>query len=70
MTSQIKKKKKIKINFSILIFTKYIYLKKVIATSGVNDVREVLDYYNKEIDPLETFKLNQVKLHVRNVNLL
>jgi len=36
---------------------------KMIATSGVQDVREVLDYYNKEIDPLDTFKLNQVKLH-------
>lgn len=35
---------------------------KMIANSGVSDVREVLDYYNKEIDPLDTFKLNQVKL--------
>jgi hypothetical protein len=36
----------------------------VLATSGVQDVREVLDYYNKELDPLETFKINQVKLKV------
>jgi len=35
----------------------------VIAASNVSDVREVLDYYNKEIDPLDTYKLNQVKLH-------
>lgn len=35
---------------------------KMIATSGVADVREVLDYYNKEIDPLDTFKMNQVRL--------
>jgi hypothetical protein len=37
---------------------------KVIAASGVEDVREVLDYYNKELDPLGAFKLNQVKLQV------
>lgn len=37
---------------------------EVIAASGVSDVREVLDYYNKELVPLDTFKLNQVKLHV------
>lgn len=36
----------------------------MIASSGVSDVREVLDHYNKEIDPLDTFKLNQVKLKV------
>ena len=36
----------------------------VIASSGVSDVREVLDYYNQEVNPLETFKLNQVKLKV------
>lgn len=36
---------------------------KMIASSGVADVREVLDYYNKEVDPLDTFKINQVKLH-------
>lgn len=35
---------------------------KMIATSNVSDVREVLDHYNKEIDPLDTFKLNQVRL--------
>ena len=36
----------------------------MLANSGVSDVREVLDYYNKELDPLDTFKLNQVKLKV------
>ncbi len=36
----------------------------MIANSGVADVREVLDYYNKEIDPLDTFKLKQVQLKV------
>lgn len=36
----------------------------MIASSGVSDVREVLDYYNQETDPLDTFKLNQVRLHV------
>lgn len=36
----------------------------MLATSGVQDVREVLDYYNGEADPLETFKINQVKLKV------
>jgi len=35
---------------------------KMIATSGVSDVREVLDFYNKEIDPLDSFKLKQAKL--------
>jgi hypothetical protein len=35
-----------------------------IAASGVEDVRDVLDYYNKETDPLEAFKINQVKLQV------
>lgn len=37
---------------------------KVLASSGVQDVREVLDYYNKELSPLDTFKENQVKLQV------
>lgn len=36
----------------------------MIATSGIADVRDVLDYYNSELDPLGTFKLNQVKLAV------
>ena len=35
---------------------------KVIASSGVADVRDVLDYYNTEVDPLDAFKMNQVKL--------
>ncbi len=35
----------------------------MIAASNVSDVRDVLDYYNKELDPLDTFKRNQVKLH-------
>ena len=37
---------------------------KVIAQSGASDVREILDYYNEQIDPLEAFKINQVKLQV------
>lgn len=37
---------------------------EVISASGVNDVRDVLDFYNKEIDPMETFKLKQVQLAV------
>jgi len=36
---------------------------KMIASSGVSDVREVLDYYNGETNPLDTFKMNQVRLH-------
>jgi hypothetical protein len=36
----------------------------VIANSGISDVREVLDYYNKEIDPLDAFKLNQARVAV------
>jgi hypothetical protein len=36
----------------------------VIAANDVADVRDVLDYYNKEINPLETFKMNQMKLQV------
>jgi mitochondrial import inner membrane translocase subunit TIM50 len=35
---------------------------KMIAASNVSDVREVLDYYNQESNPLDTFKLNQVKI--------
>ena len=37
---------------------------KFIATSGVDDVREVLDYYNGENDPLEAFKINFIKYQV------
>lgn len=37
----------------------------MIAASNVEDVREVLDYYNKEIDPLETFKIRQAKALVK-----
>ncbi len=40
------------------------FLTQAIAASGVEDVRDVLDYYNKETDPLEAFKINQVKLQV------
>ena len=36
----------------------------MISKSGISDVRGVLDHYNKEIDPLDTFKLNQAKLAV------
>ena len=39
----------------------------MIAASNVSDVREVLDYYNQESNPLDTFKLNQVKIAVNNV---
>ncbi|CAL1526194.1 unnamed protein product [Lymnaea stagnalis] len=35
---------------------------KTIAASGVDDVRPVLDYYNKFDDPLSAFKDNQRKL--------
>lgn len=35
---------------------------KLIANSGVSDVREVLDFYNKELDPLEAFKIKQVQI--------
>lgn len=34
----------------------------MIAASGVNDVREVLDYYNQEPNPLEAFKIKQIQL--------
>ena len=36
----------------------------MIAASNVQDVRDVLDYYNQELNPLDTFKLKQVQLHV------
>ncbi|ELU04538.1 hypothetical protein CAPTEDRAFT_220287 [Capitella teleta] len=35
---------------------------KTIATSGVDDVRSVLDFYNQSDDPLEAFKQNQIRL--------
>jgi hypothetical protein len=35
-----------------------------IATSEVEDVREVLDYYHQFDDPMEAFKENLQKLHV------
>ncbi len=36
----------------------------MIAASNVADVRDVLDYYNQETNPLDTFKLNQVRIAV------
>ena len=36
----------------------------MIAASNVADIRDVLDYYNQETNPLDTFKLNQVKIAV------
>jgi len=35
-----------------------------IATSEVQDVREVLDFYNQFDDPVEAFRENQRKLQV------
>ncbi|XP_066290189.1 mitochondrial import inner membrane translocase subunit TIM50-like [Branchiostoma lanceolatum] len=35
---------------------------RTIATSGVEDIRPVLDYYRSEDDPLEAFKRNQARL--------
>lgn len=40
------------------------YYKLAIANSNVADVRDVLDYYNQEPNPLEAFKINHVKLMV------
>jgi hypothetical protein len=37
----------------------------VIAASGVEDVRDVLDHYNQESDPIEAFLIRQQKLLVR-----
>lgn len=37
----------------------------VIAASGVEDVRDVLDHYNQESDPLEAFLLRQHALLVK-----
>lgn len=36
----------------------------MIAGSGVEDVRDVLDHYNQEPDPIEAFLLRQQKLLV------
>ncbi len=35
---------------------------RTVASSGVEDVRSVLDYYNQFDDPLEAFKENQLKV--------
>lgn len=37
----------------------------MIAASGIEDVRDVLDHYNQEIDPIEAFLFRQQKLLVR-----
>ncbi len=37
----------------------------VIAASGVEDVRDVLDHYNQEPDPIEAFLIRQQTLIVR-----
>jgi hypothetical protein len=37
----------------------------VIAASGVDDVRDVLDHYNQESDPIEAFLIRQQALLVR-----
>ena len=36
----------------------------VIAASGVEDVRDVLDHYNQEPDPVQAFLLRQQQLLV------
>ncbi len=36
----------------------------MIAASGVEDVRDVLDHYNQESDPIEAFLLRQQALLV------
>lgn len=36
----------------------------VVAASGVDDVRDVLDHYNQESDPIEAFLFRQQKLLV------
>ena len=38
-----------------------------IATSDVQDVREVLDFYNQFDDPIEAFRENQRKLQVNKM---
>lgn len=37
----------------------------MIAASGVDDVRDVLDHYNQESDPIQAFLLRQQALLVR-----
>ncbi len=37
----------------------------MIAASGVEDVRDVLDHYNQESDPVEAFLIRQQALIVR-----
>ncbi|XP_071962632.1 mitochondrial import inner membrane translocase subunit TIM50-like [Antedon mediterranea] len=43
---------------------------RTIATSGVDDVRPVLDFYNKEDDPIETFRRNQARLQEEQEQLV
>jgi len=45
-------------------------LAAAIATSEVQDVREVLEFYNQFDDPIEAFRENQRKLQVRKFNEL
>ena len=40
------------------------FLRSVIAASGVEDVRDVLDHYNQEPDPVQAFLLRQQQLLV------
>lgn len=39
----------------------------MIAVSGVEDVRDVLDHYNQESDPIEAFLLRQHALLVNSI---
>ena len=34
--------------------------------TGVDDVRDVLDFYRLQEDPIEAFKINQARLMVSN----
>jgi hypothetical protein len=40
----------------------------VIAASGVEDVRDVLDHYNQESDPVQAFVIRQQKLLVGHLS--
>jgi len=51
------------LKFSNLFIFAYLFL-IVIAASGVEDVRDVLDHYNQESDPVEAFLLRQQALIV------
>lgn len=51
--------------FSLSLLTS-IFSILVIAASGVEDVRDVLDHYNQEPDPIQTFLLRQQALLVRS----